>query len=81
MSDKTDREYRALLNHLDIRPEEFLMIGNSVRSDIIPPLALGSYAIHVPYQTTWAHELVDEPVVSPRFYSVDSLWDVISLLP
>lgn len=80
MSDKTDREYRALLNHLDIRPEEFLMIGNSVRSDIIPPLALGSYAIHVPYQTTWAHELVDEPVVSPRFYSVDSLWDVISLL-
>ena len=81
MSDKTDREYRALLNHLDIRPEEFLMIGNSVRSDIIPPLSLGSYAIHVPYQTTWAHELVDEPVVSPRFYSVDSLWDVISLLP
>ena len=80
MSDKTDREYRALLNHLDIRPEEFLMIGNSVRSDIIPPLNLGSYAIHVPYHTTWAHELVDEPVVSPRFYSVDSLWDAISLL-
>ncbi|WP_427910561.1 HAD family hydrolase [Parabacteroides chongii] len=81
MSDKTDREYRLLLKHLDIQPEEFLMIGNSVRSDILPPLELGSYAIHVPYQTTWAHEKVDESVVSPRFFTVDSLWDVISLLP
>ena len=81
MSDKTDREYRLLLKHLDIQPEEFLMIGNSVRSDILPPLELGSYAIHVPYQTTWAHEKVDEPVVSSRFFTVDSLWDVISLLP
>ena len=69
MSDKTDREYHSLLNHLDIRPEEFLMIGNSLRSDILPPLQLGSYAIHVPYQTTWAHELVDEPVIHPRFHT------------
>lgn len=64
MSDKTDREYRLLLKHLDIRPEEFLMIGNSVRSDILPPLELGSYAVHIPYHTTWEHEKVDEPVVS-----------------
>lgn len=79
MSDKTDREYRSLLNHLDIRPEEFLMIGNSLRSDILPPLHLGCYAIHVPYETTWAHEQVDQPVVNPRFYTADSLWEVISL--
>lgn len=81
MSDKTDREYRLLLRHLDIRPDEFLMIGNSVRSDILPPLQLGSYAVHVPYHTTWAHEKVDEPVINPRFFTVDSLWEVISLLP
>lgn len=81
MSDKTDREYRLLLKHLDIRPDEFLMIGNSVRSDILPPLQLGSYAVHVPYHTTWAHEKVDEPVINPRFFTVDSLWEVISLLP
>ena len=81
MSDKTDREYRLLLKHLDIRPEEFLMIGNSVRSDILPPLELGSYAVHIPYHTTWEHEKVDEPVVIPRFFTVDSLWDIISLLP
>ena len=78
---KTDREYRLLLKHLDIRPEEFLMIGNSVRSDILPPLELGSYAVHIPYHTTWEHEKVDEPVVNPRFFTVDSLWDIISLLP
>ena len=81
MSDKTDREYRLLLKHLDIRPEEFLMIGNSVRSDILPPLELGSYAVHIPYHTTWEHEKGDEPVVNPRFFTVDSLWDIISLLP
>lgn len=81
MSDKTDREYQQLLRHLDIRPDEFLMIGNSVRSDILPPLQLGSYAVHVPYHTTWAHEKVDEPVINPRFFTVDSLWEVISLLP
>ena len=81
MSDKTDREYRALLNHLDIRPDEFLMIGNSVRSDILPPLNLGSYAVHVPYHTTLAHERVDAPVINSRFFMVESLWEVISLLP
>lgn len=80
MSDKTDREYRALLNHLDVRPDEFLMIGNSVRSDILPPLKMGSYAIHVPYQTTWAHEMVDEPIVNSRMFTVESIWEVISLL-
>lgn len=80
MSDKTDREYRSLLNHLDVRPDEFLMIGNSVRSDILPPLKMGSYAIHVPYQTTWAHEMVDEPIVNSRMFTVESIWKVISLL-
>lgn len=81
MSDKTEREYSKLLSHLDVLPEEFMMVGNSLRSDILPPLALGSYAVYVPYHTIWEHERVDEPVVSPRFYTVDSLWDIISLLP
>lgn len=81
MSHKNEGTYSKLLNHLDIRPEEFLMIGNSIRSDILPPLELGCYAIHVPYHITWEHERVDEPVVNPRFYTANSLWDIISLLP
>lgn len=81
MSDKTEREYGKLLRHIDVLPEEFMMIGNSLRSDILPPLALGSYAVYVPYHTVWEHERVEEPIVSPRFVTVDSLWDIIGLVP
>lgn len=81
MSDKRTSGYQKLLNHIDIRAEEFLMVGNSVRSDILPPLALGCYTIHVPYPITWEHELVAEPVIHSHFYEVESLWDIISLLP
>lgn len=81
MSDKHAGAYQKLLNHIDVRAEEFLMVGNSVRSDILPPLALGCYAIHVPYPITWEHERVSEPVRNPHFYEVETLWDMISLLP
>ncbi len=81
MSDKTEREYKQLLKHMDVRPEQFLMVGNSVRSDILPPLSLGCYAIHIPYHTTWEHERVSEPLQHSSAFTVDSLWDIISLLP
>ena len=58
MSDKKEQHYIQLLSHLDIEPCEFLMVGNSMKSDIIPPLNLGAWAIHIPYHTTWAHEEV-----------------------
>lgn len=80
MSDKTEREYTQLLKHIDTAPEAFMMIGNSVRSDIIPPLQLGCYAVHVPFHTTWEHEKVHKPLSHPRFFSVNSLRDVIPLL-
>ena len=81
MSDKKEQHYIQLLHHLDIDPCEFLMIGNSMKSDIIPPLNLGAWAIHVPYHTTWAHEEVDEEPEADRFFRVDRLLDVIDLLP
>lgn len=80
MSDKTDEAYKALLRRMNIEPEEFLMIGNAMRSDILPPLRIGSYAIHIPFSTTWAHENVDEVVSSPRFYTLKSMREVVSLL-
>lgn len=79
MSNKNEGTYKKLLQHLDIRPEEFVMIGNSLRSDILPPLTLGCYAIHVPYPITWEHEQVDEPIIHPRFHTVESVWDIIPL--
>lgn len=60
MSNKHESDYLKLLAHLDIDPEDFLMIGNSIKSDIIPVLNIGGNCIHVPYHTTWQHETVNE---------------------
>jgi putative hydrolase of the HAD superfamily len=80
MSDKKEQQYIQLLDHLDIEPCQFLMIGNSMKSDIIPPLNLGAWAIHVPYHTTWAHEEVEEDPAVDRFYRVDHLREVLNLI-
>lgn len=58
VSDKTPLTYRRLLARYAVAPEEFLMVGNSLRSDILPVLAVGGRAVHIPYAETWAHELV-----------------------
>ena len=80
ISDKTAGAYHQLLNHLDILPEEFLMVGNSIKSDILPPLSLGCFAIHVPYETTWLHEAAEAPVNNPCFSKVESMWDIVDFL-
>ncbi|MEA2077011.1 MAG: HAD family hydrolase [Candidatus Marinimicrobia bacterium] len=74
MSDKQISDYRKLLKHLDIEAHEFLMIGNSMRSDIVPVLELGAYAIHIPYHTTWAHEKMDGiDLPADRFMEIETL--------
>lgn len=79
MSDKTPDNYRKLIRHLDIRPEEFLMIGNSLKSDIVPVLDIGSEAIHIPYHMTWEHEHVaDESNIQP-YVTIESFHDLIEV--
>ncbi|MBM3416581.1 MAG: HAD family hydrolase [Bacteroidetes bacterium] len=73
MSDKQEADYRKLIRHLDISPEEFLMAGNSLKSDALPVLAIGGHAIHVPYHTTWEHEKVSSPVEHINFRQVENL--------
>lgn len=80
MSDKTEKDYQKLLSHLDINAEDFLMIGNSMKSDIIPVLSLGGYAIQVPCDTNWIHEDVEGPKESERFRKLDAVSEVIGLL-
>jgi len=58
VSDKTDDSYSALLAKYQLDPARFLMVGNSLRSDILPVVALGGQAVYIPYQITWAHETV-----------------------
>lgn len=60
VSEKDENAYRAILCRHGIQPSEFLMVGNSVRSDILPVVALGGHAVHVPYDTTWIHEHVED---------------------
>lgn len=81
MSDKHEANYSSLLNHLDIRPSEFLMIGNSLKSDILPIVNIKAKAIHVPFHTTWLHEQVKEEDANSKAYkTVNSLLDVIQIL-
>ncbi len=58
--DKTPAAYREVLAKYNWDPQKFLMVGNSLRSDILPVLEIGAQAVYVPYITTWAHEVIDE---------------------
>jgi putative hydrolase of the HAD superfamily len=61
LADKTAERYRALLERYGVMPGRFLMVGNSLRSDVLPVVALGGHAVHIPAEHTWAHEAMDDP--------------------
>lgn len=81
LSDKKEANYSKLLNHLDINPEEFLMIGNSLKSDILPLVDIKAHAIHVPFHTTWIHEQVTEEETNGKKYkTVKSIKEITPFL-
>ncbi len=81
VSDKQEANYSKLLNHLDIKPSEFLMIGNSLKSDILPLVNIKAQAIHVPFHTTWIHEQVtDHETQNKSYQTVSSLLEILPLL-
>lgn len=81
MSNKKERDYKKLLKHLDIAPNEFLMIGNSLKSDILPVANIGGNAIYVPYEITWMHEEVtDKEKATVSYQQVDKLQDILKHL-
>lgn len=81
LSDKKEANYLNLLNHLDINASEFLMIGNSLKSDILPIINIKAHAIHVPFHTTWLHEQVNEEETNNKpFKTVHSLLNIKGLL-
>lgn len=61
VSEKDPTTYRELLGRHGIDPRGFCMVGNSVRSDVLPVIEIGGHGVHVPYRHVWAHEIVDEP--------------------
>lgn len=81
VSEKKEADYAKLIKHLDIEPSEFLMIGNSLKSDILPIIEIGGYGFHVPYHTTWAHEVVETKMDHERYRQFDKIIDVLEYIP
>lgn len=80
MSDKKVKDYQKLIQHLEIHPSEFLMIGNSLKSDVLPLIKIGAAAIHVPFHSTWVHEKVSDEESSKLAYkTVLNIKDVARL--
>jgi putative hydrolase of the HAD superfamily len=81
LSDKTADSYRSVLRRRDIMAGEFVMVGNSLRSDIVPVVAVGGRAVHIPYEVTWHHEHVPEDSL-PRegWHRLDSIAGLDRLL-
>jgi len=80
MSEKDDANYLKLIKHLDMQPDELLMVGNSLKSDILPVLNVGGYGVHVPYHITWAHEHIEHSIDNERFKSVEGIRDILGFL-
>jgi putative hydrolase of the HAD superfamily len=73
VSEKDEAAYRRVLRRFGVEPSRFLMVGNSVRSDILPVLAVGGAAVHIPHEYLWEHEQVDEHVDVPTLHSMAEL--------
>ena len=80
LSDKKELNYKNLLDHLEIDVSEFLMVGNSLKSDVIPILKIGAMAVHVPFHTTWAHEMVPEEEQPNDHLTLNRLRDLLKYL-
>ncbi len=82
MSDKNEESYLELLKHLDIKPNRFLMIGNSLKSDIIPVVKIGGYGIHIPFDITWQHEYVDPELTKDlkNYIELNSIKEITKIL-
>ena len=81
VSEKNVATYRGILERRGIKPEEFVMVGNSLRSDIVPVLELGARAVHIPYHVTWHHEHVpEESLPKTGWYRLEGIYEVAGLL-
>lgn len=74
LSEKNIDSYRGVFQRRGIQPELFVMVGNSLRSDVVPVVALGGHAVHIPYHVTWHHEHVpDEELPEQGWRRLDSI--------
>ena len=77
VSEKDEITYERVLRRNGVAPDHFVMVGNSVRSDILPVIAIGGRAVHIPYEITWGHEHIDD---ADGFPVLDDIRDLPALL-
>jgi len=80
MSDKKESDYKKLIDHLGILPEEFMMVGNSLKSDILPVLNMGGVGVHIPFHTTWQHETLKEAPEN-HYFEIEFIRQLLDILP
>jgi putative hydrolase of the HAD superfamily len=80
VSEKTAVTYRRIFSKVGDGPERAMMVGNSLKSDIVPAIAAGSYGVFVPHELTWVLEHIDEPSDAPRFRKISHLGELRGLL-
>jgi len=80
MADKDEAAYGEVMRRLGVAPGAFLMVGNSLRSDVLPVVALGGRAVHIPFGETWRHEEVDPAALAPYDFPVLERIDELALL-
>ena len=76
VSDKRQETYQRIFSETGDGPEHAMMVGNSLKSDIVPAIAAGSWGVHVPHELTWVLEHVEAPAGDPRFRVIDTLRDL-----
>lgn len=79
MENKDEKNWLELIAKHDIKPEELLMIGNSVKSDIAPVVGIGGWAIHTPHDIVWVHEMMDMPE-SDKIIEVNDIRKILDYL-
>ncbi len=80
LSDKKEENYKNLLDHLEIHVSEFLMIGNSLKSDVLPIINIGAKAVHVPFHTTWQHEEIPKEEQTNDHLTLNTITDILKHL-
>jgi len=79
VSEKDDEAYKQIIDGRQVKAENFLMVGNSMKSDILPVLNIGGHGVHVPYQFTWEHEKLAEPIEHEKLYELKDMKEILDL--
>ena len=80
VSEKNKQTYLNILDDLKIEPQNFLMVGNSFKSDVLPVLEIGGNGIHIPYKILWEHENIDTIKYSKKYIKLDKISDLTSVI-